>query len=401
MADGPLRGVRVVALVPRLWPTTGTGHQRTTSMVTGFVEAGAHVTAYVPEPAHAIPPRPPALDPVDVRIRSDRLSKVNDYIAYPPTLLGMSDRFVLFSRKVLAEARRSTRPDIVFVSASPFSAFVSAAALAKHFGVPLVGDLRDEWARSPFAGKLGPVHQRLEERREVKAMASTTALSAPIPEIFDALVEPFAGPTRVIEHGCDVAAVRAGVGPPPPLGPDEPLLVVYAGMRYGDITEEGFVRTFARLSSAQPVTLRLVGCARPAVEAPPGLTIEVLDQVPHRELLRHYGEAHALLNFLPAHGLMPVRSKFEEYKATGRPVLAMAAAGSRLNAMTSAHAGGWAVSEGDADGLGQALMAIRRSAEARIDHAADRQVRSFADVGREASELLLTALEAAAAPSRP
>jgi len=395
-----LGGVRLLAIVPKLWPTVGTGNQRTTAMVTGFVAAGAQVTAYVPEPRKARPPYPGELQDVEVRVRRSRLAAVSDRGMYGPIVLGVQDRFVDFSRAVLAEARRAPRPDAIFVSSAPFSAFVTAATLAADLGVPLLGDLRDAWSQHPFNRILGPIHHRLEEGRERRALVRATALSAPIPEIFDTLVQPFHGHTRVIEHGCDAEAIRTGVGPPRPLQPGQPLLLVYAGMRYGALTEEEFVRTFAELDAPEPVTLRLVGCPQPAVETPPGLTIEVVDQVPHAELLRHYDEAHALLNFISSEGLQPVvRSKFEEYKATGRPVLAMAPAGSRLHAVTSEHAGGYAVAPGDPAGLAAALGEIRRSAAARIDHRPGRTARSFADVGREASELLAIALGPSGAPS--
>lgn len=388
----PLDGVNVLALVPKLWPTIGTGNQRTTSMVTGMARAGARATAYVPEPRHKRPPYPAELADVEVLVRREPLAAVPDRAVFGAVVLGLQDRYVGFSRAVLDEARQGPRPDAVFVSSAPFSAFVAAARLAAHFGVPLVGDLRDEWARNPFDGVLGPLHRRLEERREVKALGSATALSAPIPEIFDALVETFPGPARVIEHGCDLAAIRSVVGPPPPLEPGAPLILVYAGMRYGAITEEAFVRTFAQLEAPDPVTLRLIGCPRPAVEAPPGLTIEVIDQIPHRELLGHYAQAHGVLNFLSSHGLLPVRSKFEEYKATGRPMLAIAPDGSRLHTLTSGLAGGFSAAPGDGPALAAALGGIRRSAEAQIDHGPDRPVRTYEDVGLEAAQLLVEAL---------
>ena len=388
-----LSGVRVLALVPRLWPTVGTGNQRTTAMVTGFARAGARVTAYVPEPPYARGPYPPELHGVEVKVRRDPLAHLGDRIVYGATVLGFEDRYIPFSRAVLAENRWAPPPDAIFVSAAPFSAFVAAAALAAELDVPLIGDLRDAWSRHPLNKILGPWHQRLEERREARAVAGATALSAPIQEIFDSLVQPFDGPTRVIEHGCDVDAIRAGVGPPLPLGPGEPLVLVYAGMRYGPLTEEGFVRTFAQLEAPEPVTLRLIGCPRPAVATPPGLTIEVVEQVPHHQLIRHYAQAHALLNFISPQGLQPVvRSKFEEYKATGRPVLAVAPTESRLHAMTAGHAGGQSVAEGDARGLASALAGIRASAEGRIDYRHQRTSRSYAEVGREASQLLAEVL---------
>jgi glycosyltransferase involved in cell wall biosynthesis len=368
----------------------GTGNDRTTAMLVGFKDAGAAVTALVPSPVGDFPSRPAGLHGIDVHTVPDPWARATWPIELGATWIGLQDRYVAAHRRItrslLADNRRF---DLAFASAPPFSALTAASRVARSWGIALVADLRDEWANNPFAGRLGPVHHVLERRRETAAMPSVSGVSAPIPEILSALVAPFAGPTRVIEHGAHVSAIRAGVGAPPGLAPDEPLTIVYAGNRYGDINESRFIETFARVADPPRVRLRLVGSTRAIrVPIPPSMTVEVVPHVPHAELLREYRRAHAVLNFLPSEGgQRSLRSKFEEYKATGRPIVAFAPHNSRLYRTARTTAGAYAVSEGDPAELGAALAATVEDARRREDFFARRTVRDWRDVGQEAVEL--------------
>jgi hypothetical protein len=392
MTAPDLRGTRIAAFVPRLWPTQGSGNQRTSAFVRGFIEHGAHVTAFVPDSDVHVD-RPTWLDAVDLHLIPDPLTGVPWPALLAAQWFGLPDASVVVQRGARRRAQRADA-DAIFVSAAPFSAFSAAASLACNRGLPLVADLRDEWSRNPFAGRLGPFHRALEGRREDAALAVTTAISAPIPEILEALRRPFPGTSRVIDHGADVDLVEQLVGPPRPLQAHEPLVLVYAGARYGDVNEDRFLRALGQLTDDRPVVLRLIGAER-AVRVPVPSHVEVVVRplISHADLMREYDKAHAVLNFLPSEGgSHSVRSKFEEYKATGRPILSLAPDGSRLLRATASTPGGHAVMEGDVPGLGRALHAIIDQAQLGIDFRGERSTRTWADVGREAAELLQSAL---------
>ncbi|MGH7622214.1 MAG: glycosyltransferase, partial [Gemmatimonadaceae bacterium] len=68
-------------------------------------------------------------------------------------------------------------PDVVLASGPPFFTFVAARLVARHFGVPLVLDYRDEWTECPFDFvDKGPHDRALESRclRSADAVFFTT-----------------------------------------------------------------------------------------------------------------------------------------------------------------------------------------------------------------------------------
>ena len=83
----------------------------------------------------------------------------------------------------LAFARHAARtmaddpPSVVLASGPPFFSFVAAWVTARHFGVPLVVDYRDEWTECPFDFVTkGPDDLRWERRclRDAAAVLFTT-----------------------------------------------------------------------------------------------------------------------------------------------------------------------------------------------------------------------------------
>jgi glycosyltransferase involved in cell wall biosynthesis len=66
-----------------------------------------------------------------------------------PQIDGGFGNAIAFARHAIATLRDDP-PDVVLASGPPFFVFVAARWLARHFGVSLVLDYRDEWSECPF-----------------------------------------------------------------------------------------------------------------------------------------------------------------------------------------------------------------------------------------------------------
>lgn len=385
MTPHPLEGARVIAIAPRLWPTWGAGTQRTTALVSGLVEAGAHVSALVATAEVRYGERPAALAAVDLHVVNHPWTRFSWKVHHASMAAGARDPLAAAHRR-LAHVASRIAADLVVSSGPPWSAVELAARVAREREVPFAADLRDEWSANPFQRWLGPAYHALAARREIGALAGARMVSAPFAAVIETLRTPPSCTAMVIRHGCDTRLILDLVPSPPPLGPDEPMRLLFAGARYGMMNEARFLSVAARAPRPLPrVHLQLVGASRPlTVEPPPGVTVEVVPPVSHRALMAYYAHAHALLSFGPRErgpGWIP--SKIDEYWATGRPVLAFADPAGDLWTLVSSVAGGAVVAEDDPGALHAELVALRQLCESATDFRSQRVLRDWHDVGSE------------------
>lgn len=388
MSDAPLAGIRVAAFAPRVWPVWGAGSQRTEAYLTGFARAGAAVTAVVPRPHRSTNrSRSEALTALDVRVVGDPLAWLPWQVAHAAMCAGIEDRFVLVHRRAQRTLASSGVFDVVFASGAPFSAVMAAARFARRNRLPLFVDLRDEWAENPFA-RTGPLHRRLARARERNALQNASVLTAPFPAVLTLARAPIPG--TVIPHGCDARLVADNVGPPARMPPGGPLVLCFAGARYGRINESAFLRACARIRLPGAVELRLVGSERAVAEPlPHRVEVAVVPPLDHSALMAEYDRAHALLVLAPpSRGPEWVPSKLPEYWATGRPVLGFVDRNSVVGSTVAAEPGGITVPEDDPVALGRAFRDLFELAQAAHDYRHDRVLRTWHDVGDEVAALL-------------
>jgi glycosyltransferase involved in cell wall biosynthesis len=242
----------------------------------------------------------------------------------------------------LALARRLARrrDDIVFISAPPFSQFLSAPLVRAVRTPALVLDYRDEWStlRESYemvAGRLPRLAGAALEARLLRlAHAVTTATEA----FRQHLLERFAflRPERVvaIPNGYD----RDDIPVPLPEPASDRLVVTYAGTVFRLTSPAGLLAAVRKLHQRSPelarlLRLRFIGriveTERAAFAGLEAQGVECVGYLPHHEMMRELGASHLVLCLLDdvpgAERVYP--AKVFELMALGRPCLTLAAEG--------------------------------------------------------------------------
>ena len=81
----------------------------------------------------------------------------------------LPDELILWMFSVLPRLRKiiaEERPDALYVNAPPFSILLIGLAAKKLYGLPLVSDVRDDWADNPLTEKRNVVLRWIERRME-------------------------------------------------------------------------------------------------------------------------------------------------------------------------------------------------------------------------------------------
>lgn len=298
-----------------------------------------------------------ALAPPDVRVvRTGALPRA---ITRPfgLTALGLRAYFQLGAAgdRLCAELK----PELVFFSTTAFPVLALGARWKARFGVPFVADLQDPWFTAPASSlafrrtdpkaKLMNAINRTLERRTMNAVDGLIAVSGdyypPLIETFPRLADI---PRAVIPFGNEPADLEAArdLGEPK-LGAIGGKVGLYAG-RVGPDMTTALDALFAVLRAGAAPDLKILfqgtsyqrGDTRKVVEpqaARVGVTdriVEAPDRLSLLDALRALTEAD-LLVILGSDDLAYQPSKLFQYLSTDRPVLCVAPAGSRIEAVVS------------------------------------------------------------------
>jgi glycosyltransferase involved in cell wall biosynthesis len=242
-----------------------------------------------------------------------------------------------------ALARRlagADRPDVVFITAPPFSQFLLAPLTRLARGTALVLDYRDEWSTlrqryEMVAGGLPRVVGEFLESRLLRlAHAVTTSTEAFRQNLLARF--PFLQPERVfaIPNGYDRDDIPASL--PTPAG--DRLTVTYAGTIFFLTSPTGLLGAVRRLNAESPALARLlhlrflgriVDTELPAFEGSEALGVERVGYLPHDAMMKDVAASHLLLCLLDdtpgAESIYP--AKIFELMALGRPCLTLAPEG--------------------------------------------------------------------------
>lgn len=93
--------------------------------------------------------------------------------------------------RTLSAAIEKDRPDILFVTTSPFPAAKVAAAASKKYGIPWVLDMRDPWALDPICRYPSKLHYFLELREMRKACCRADAVIMNTPGALHSVISKF------------------------------------------------------------------------------------------------------------------------------------------------------------------------------------------------------------------
>ena len=244
--------------------------------------------------------------------------------AFPPSML-----WALSGRRAIRAAVAEHRPHALVATSPPPVALFAAAAVVD--AIPLVADLRDPWAGSPYYDAGGRLLTEIERRalgRASAVVAVTTPMLAELrdrhPSLADRmLLLPNGFPPELLE-----GRPRAA-----PLWHGRPVTLIHPGTLYGGRTLAQLVAAMAAPDLRGRVRLQLLGSVddetRAAIAAHPDADVETLAPVPWEEAIVRVRRADAVV--VVQHSILgdaiawPVKT-FEAL-ALGKPVLAITGGG--------------------------------------------------------------------------
>lgn len=266
------------------------------------------------------------------------------------------------SIKVLSPMVAAGKFDLVISTGPPHSMHLIALKLKRKFNIPWVADFRDPWTEIDFVDELrlteksSRKHARLE--REVveecdhlvvvsRTMAHSFA-SLKNAENISAIANGYdsddfsAGEEVALKSGFNIAHVGS-------LTPDRNAPTLWKVLSKMIIENEAF---------AQQLKLRFIGkvdmkARRQLEDLALWKFVEVVDYVPHKELLSHLMENQVLLLLVnqTKNAPMILTGKIFEYLRAGRPILAMAPQKGDLAHLLHETTAGWAYDFDDDHGL--------------------------------------------------
>lgn len=231
-------------------------------------------------------------------------------------------------------------PDVVFITAPPFSQFLLGPLVRLARRSALVLDYRDEWstARSTYEMLEGGLADRVGEQLETRLVHSATYVTTATEEFRENLLARF--PKLSAER---VVAIPNGYDPDdypdelPEPSPDK-LTLVYAGTLFKLTSAQGLLRAIRRLAQREPELAkhldvrfigRIVDTELEHFEGMEELGVQRLGYVPHDQVLTEVAQAHialCLLDEVPGvERIYP--AKIFELMHLKRPVLTLAPEG--------------------------------------------------------------------------
>ncbi|HJX52237.1 MAG TPA: glycosyltransferase [Polyangia bacterium] len=232
------------------------------------------------------------------------------------------------------------RPDVVFVTAPPFSQFLLAPLARLARGTAVVLDYRDEWStlRQSYEMVAGGLPKLAGEFLEERLLRFAHAVTAATEDFRQNLLRRFSflRPERVfaIPNGYDREDIPASL--PAPTG--DRLVVTYAGTIFRLTSPVGLLGAVRRLHAESPELARLlrlrflgriVETELSRFEGTEALGVERVGYLPHDAMMQEVAASHLLLCLLDdTLGAQPIYpAKIFELMALGRPCLTLAPEG--------------------------------------------------------------------------
>lgn len=252
-------------------------------------------------------------------------------------LVLVPDDVVLWWPRAVPAALRLIRrhkPEAIFASGPPYSLLLLGALLKKLTRVPLVADLRDDWAGNPLAGKRNLAQALTERPLERAAVRAADRLVVVTQASFDLYRERYprrAGRLRLVSNGFDEADFE---GFAPWTKKPRWLDLLHVGSLKAGRSPRPVFEAMQSLADEDPVCRRiffnLVGThhaehmlAATAV----GLNDQVKweERLPRADVVRRMEKCDALVLLPSQDAPTAIPGKVYEYLRAGRPLLVVSA----------------------------------------------------------------------------
>jgi glycosyltransferase involved in cell wall biosynthesis len=272
-----------------------------------------------------------------LRVAPGRLSRAKDLVDAALSIPDQESGWVAPATLRGLRHILSSRPDVIYSSAPPWSGQAVALILARLSGLPWVADFRDPWSRAPWRDWRRPFRQRaaafLERRVVARADALLFVTNANLAEFADFYGAEAARRFHMVPNGCDPAEFE-GVEA---VASRDPFVLLHAGSIYGGRDPRPILHAIARALDhgtlgRSSFRLRLLGqvsraeleseCSRLGILD----VVEFVPRVPRAEVLVALRAASALL-LVQTGTTVSVPGKAYEYLAAGRPILALSEEG--------------------------------------------------------------------------
>ncbi|MEX2618138.1 MAG: glycosyltransferase [Alphaproteobacteria bacterium] len=256
-------------------------------------------------------------------LRKTIAANYNNFFFFPDRFIGWIPKAVKPSNDLL----RQWKPNLIYVSGPPFSAFLLAFYLSRKHGIPWVAEYRDRWVDDPYRELPDWRHitDNWLETRVLKSAAAIVSVSEPWVTFFE---KKFNLPVTLAMNGFDPAQI--GTIPTPLPKPEEPLRILHMGSIYSGKRDPSPLFQAIAQSQLTPDQVRVVFFGTNIESMAPiaekyGVSdfIDIMGRVGYEESLEIQKAADILLllqwNNIREQGNVP--AKLFEYLAVRRPIL--------------------------------------------------------------------------------
>jgi glycosyltransferase involved in cell wall biosynthesis len=213
--------------------------------------------------------------------------------------------------------------DSIFVTAPPFSSFISAYAIAKRTGKPLILDFRDAWLEYPFIPYRGKRKKQFVSYWERKITTFSSAIIVVNENIRESLIKKYPYLTEKI------VVISNGYDPDDFVAVEKPntFTISYLGTIREERNPETFMKAVRELIKKRKISptdlkIKFIGhiedCYMRSIENYE--FVEIKGHLPYYEAIREFSSSHlAIMITTGSKYFFPSRQN--EYLATGLPII--------------------------------------------------------------------------------
>lgn len=236
-----------------------------------------------------------------------------------PEALAPSAAWVVTGRSRIRRAIAEFEPDIIWATGPPPASYFVLAGLRDAIRVPLVCELRDNWAGNPYYDAGGSVLRRIEDWGLRKASA-VVVVTPPMVDVMERLHPSLRGRLHLVPNGFDESVIDRR--PPRASREGRKLIAIHAGalQGYPGRTIEPVLEALRRPELATRYSLELIGPGSPPDAR--GLDVHIQSPIPWDEAIEAQARADIGV-VLHSDDATALGTKVFELLALGKPVLAL------------------------------------------------------------------------------
>jgi hypothetical protein len=215
--------------------------------------------------------------------------------AFPPSVL-----WSFRGRSAIKQAVAEWQPHAVVATTPPPAALFAIAGALRGSGIPLVADLRDPWAGSPFYDAGGKTLTRIEGRA-LSDMQAIVAVTTPMLAQLSERHPSLSARMHMLPNGFapDLIAMR----PATKQLDGGPLRLIHPGALYGERTMAPVIDALAGSPLRERVQIELLGSVNPSTEdamrRAPDVQVKVSPPAPWPETVERIAAADGVIVLFP------------------------------------------------------------------------------------------------------